>query len=171
MSYKWVPTGRNAYDIVDRASGETKWTATRVDLVFGSNSILRAYAEVYAQDDVGFDGDQLRCAFLEDGARQTARPGANLDDGAPFKRAGGRRGTMQDTRIEQKVLSKRLARRGLRQFGIVLFAHMRCSCFFATMAAERMAAIRLSGRAVPVSGCVVACAMVRDWCGRSEGRV
>jgi catalase-peroxidase len=51
MAYKWVPTGRNAYDIVDRASGETKFTATRVDLVFGSNSILRAYAEVYAQDD------------------------------------------------------------------------------------------------------------------------
>ena len=41
----------NAYDIVERVSGETKFTATRVDLVFGSNSILRAYAEVYAQDD------------------------------------------------------------------------------------------------------------------------
>ena len=39
------------YNIVDRKSGVTKWTATRVDLVFGSNSILRAYAEVYAQDD------------------------------------------------------------------------------------------------------------------------
>jgi catalase-peroxidase len=51
MANKWVPTGANAYDIVDRKSGQTKWTATRVDLVFGSNSILRAYAEVYAQDD------------------------------------------------------------------------------------------------------------------------
>lgn len=51
MSYSWKPTGRNSYDIVDRDSGATKWTATRVDLVFGSNSILRAYAEVYAQDD------------------------------------------------------------------------------------------------------------------------
>ncbi|MBC2771035.1 catalase/peroxidase HPI [Pusillimonas minor] len=51
MNYSWKPTGRNSYDIVDRASGVTKWTATRVDLVFGSNSILRAYAEVYAQDD------------------------------------------------------------------------------------------------------------------------
>ena len=51
MSYSWKPTGSNSYDIVDRASGTTKWTATRVDLVFGSNSILRAYAEVYAQDD------------------------------------------------------------------------------------------------------------------------
>ncbi|WP_071672558.1 catalase/peroxidase HPI [Nioella nitratireducens] len=51
MAYTWKPTGENLYDIVDRASGETKWTATRVDLVFGSNSILRAYAEVYAQDD------------------------------------------------------------------------------------------------------------------------
>jgi catalase-peroxidase len=39
------------YEIQERKSGETKWTATRVDLVFGSNSILRAIAEVYAQDD------------------------------------------------------------------------------------------------------------------------
>ena len=51
MNYQWKPTGRNSYDIVERNTGETKWTATRVDLVFGSNSILRAYAEVYAQDD------------------------------------------------------------------------------------------------------------------------
>jgi catalase-peroxidase len=51
MSYEWKPTGRNSYEIRDRKSGATKWTATRVDLVFGSNSILRAYAEVYAQDD------------------------------------------------------------------------------------------------------------------------
>ena len=36
---------------VDRKSGKVKWTATRIDLVFGSNSVLRAYAEVYAQDD------------------------------------------------------------------------------------------------------------------------
>ena len=51
MSYKWVPVASNLYEIQDRKSGATKWTATRVDLVFGSNSILRAYAEVYAQDD------------------------------------------------------------------------------------------------------------------------
>lgn len=51
MSNSWKPTGKNSYDIVDRNTGQTKWTATRVDLVFGSNSILRAYAEVYAQDD------------------------------------------------------------------------------------------------------------------------
>lgn len=51
MNYSWKPTGRNSYDIVERSSGKAKWTATRVDLVFGSNSILRAYAEVYAQDD------------------------------------------------------------------------------------------------------------------------
>ena len=51
MRYSWKPTGRNSYEIVERQSGKTKWTATRVDLVFGSNSILRAYAEVYAQDD------------------------------------------------------------------------------------------------------------------------
>jgi catalase-peroxidase len=51
MGFKWVPSGNGTYDIQDRASGDTKFTATRVDLVFGSNSILRAYAEVYAQDD------------------------------------------------------------------------------------------------------------------------
>ena len=51
MKYTWKPTGSNSYNVVDRKSGETKWTATRVDLVLGSNSILRAYAEVYAQDD------------------------------------------------------------------------------------------------------------------------
>lgn len=51
MSNKWEPTGRNSYNIVCRQTDKVKWTATRVDLVFGSNSILRAYAEVYAQDD------------------------------------------------------------------------------------------------------------------------
>ncbi|MDA0129530.1 catalase/peroxidase HPI [Vibrio sp. MarTm2] len=51
MRYRWQPTGRNSYALVDRATNEETWTATRVDLVFGSNSILRAYAEVYAQDD------------------------------------------------------------------------------------------------------------------------
>ena len=51
MQNQWIPTGENVYNIVDRKSGATKWTATRVDLVFGSNSILRSYAEVYAQDD------------------------------------------------------------------------------------------------------------------------
>ncbi|MCX4189708.1 catalase/peroxidase HPI [Methylophaga sp. OBS3] len=51
MANTWKPVGRNLYEINDRKTGATKWTATRVDLVFGSNSILRAYAEVYAQDD------------------------------------------------------------------------------------------------------------------------
>ncbi|WP_329354361.1 catalase/peroxidase HPI [Vibrio natriegens] len=51
MAYSWKPTGRNSYDICDRKTGEVKFTATRADLVFGSNSILRSYAEVYAQDD------------------------------------------------------------------------------------------------------------------------
>jgi len=51
MAYRWIPTGRNSYQIVDRKTGIAKWTATRVDLVFGSNAILRAYAELYAQDD------------------------------------------------------------------------------------------------------------------------
>ncbi|MDP2384835.1 MAG: catalase/peroxidase HPI [Bacteroidota bacterium] len=51
MKYSWKPSSDNLYHIVDRKSGATKWTATRVDLVFGSNSILRSYSEVYAQDD------------------------------------------------------------------------------------------------------------------------
>ena len=51
MNNTWKPTGNNLYEIRDRKTDSVKWTATRVDLVFGSNSILRAYAEVYAQDD------------------------------------------------------------------------------------------------------------------------
>jgi len=50
MAYAWKPKGKNLYDIVERKTGKTQWTATRIDLVFGSNSILRSYAEVYAQD-------------------------------------------------------------------------------------------------------------------------
>jgi catalase-peroxidase len=51
MTYVWEPAGSNLYNLRNRATGEVKFTATRADLVFGSNSILRAYAEVYAQDD------------------------------------------------------------------------------------------------------------------------
>ncbi|MDE2121706.1 MAG: catalase-peroxidase, partial [Betaproteobacteria bacterium] len=51
MSNTWTPAGDGLYQIRDRSSGALKWTATRVDLVFGSNSVLRSYAEVYAQDD------------------------------------------------------------------------------------------------------------------------
>ena len=51
MKYTWKPMGKNLYEIRDRASDTLKSTATRVDLVFGSSSILRAYAEFYAQDD------------------------------------------------------------------------------------------------------------------------
>ena len=51
MENTWKPVGKNLYEICDRKTGAVKWTATRVDLVFGSNSILRSYAEVYAQDD------------------------------------------------------------------------------------------------------------------------
>lgn len=51
MNYTWKPAGDNLYKIVERKTGKTKWTATRVDLVFGSNSILRAYSEFYAQFD------------------------------------------------------------------------------------------------------------------------
>ncbi|MCC4264134.1 catalase/peroxidase HPI [Oceanimonas baumannii] len=50
MNYRWQPAGDH-YEIRDRQSNEVKWTASRADLVFGSNSVLRAYAEVYAQDD------------------------------------------------------------------------------------------------------------------------
>jgi catalase-peroxidase len=51
MQYVWKPSGKNLYQICERKTGAVKWTATRVDLVFGSSSILRSYAEVYAQDD------------------------------------------------------------------------------------------------------------------------
>jgi catalase-peroxidase len=51
MGNEWKPRGKGLYDIVDRKSGKTKWTATHLDLTFGSNSILRAYSELYAQDD------------------------------------------------------------------------------------------------------------------------
>ena len=51
MSNTWKPIGDNLYEVRDRNTNVVKWTATRIDLVFGSNSILRSYAEVYAQDD------------------------------------------------------------------------------------------------------------------------
>lgn len=51
MKYQWKPTGNNTYQLIDRKSGQVAFTASRVDLVFGSNSILRSYAEFYAQDD------------------------------------------------------------------------------------------------------------------------
>ena len=51
MKYSWKPTGKNSYDIIERKNKKVKFTATRVDLVLGSNSILRSYAELYAQDD------------------------------------------------------------------------------------------------------------------------
>jgi catalase-peroxidase len=51
MGNVWKPASKDLYEIRDRKTGDLKWTATRMDLVFGSNSILRAYAEVYAQDD------------------------------------------------------------------------------------------------------------------------
>lgn len=51
MTYVWKAKDKQLFQICDRQSGEVKWTATRVDLIFGSNSTLRAYTEVYAQDD------------------------------------------------------------------------------------------------------------------------
>jgi catalase-peroxidase len=51
MGNTWKPAGNNLYEVRDRKTNEVKWTATRVDLVFGSSSILRSYAEFYAQDD------------------------------------------------------------------------------------------------------------------------
>jgi catalase-peroxidase len=53
MATAWKPSGDNAYEGRDRKSGVLRWTATRVDLVFGSNSQLRAISEVYAQHDNG----------------------------------------------------------------------------------------------------------------------
>ncbi|MGU5653112.1 catalase/peroxidase HPI [Aeromonas allosaccharophila] len=61
MDYQWLPKANNLYEIRDRRSGALKWTATRVDLVFGSNSVLRAYAEVYAQDD---NKEKFVCDFI-----------------------------------------------------------------------------------------------------------
>jgi catalase-peroxidase len=51
MTYVWEPAGYNLYNMRNRNNGQVKFTATRADLVFGSNSVLRSYAEVYAQDD------------------------------------------------------------------------------------------------------------------------
>jgi catalase-peroxidase len=53
MQYEWKPTSpaRHAFEASKRGGGKTSWTASRVDLVFGSNSVLRALSEVYAQDD------------------------------------------------------------------------------------------------------------------------
>jgi catalase-peroxidase len=51
MHHTWAPAGNGLYEVRERGSGAVKWTATRIDLVFGSNSILRAYSELYAQDD------------------------------------------------------------------------------------------------------------------------
>ena len=51
MANYWKPTENGVYEICDRKTGKTKWTASKIDLVFGSNSILRSYSEVYAQDD------------------------------------------------------------------------------------------------------------------------
>ena len=51
MNFQWIPGPDGLYDIVERRSRRKLWTATRVDLVFGSNSILRSYSEFYAQDD------------------------------------------------------------------------------------------------------------------------
>ena len=51
MDTVWNPTGENRFEGLDRKTGAKKWTATRVDLIFGSHSQLRALAEVYAQSD------------------------------------------------------------------------------------------------------------------------
>ncbi|MDP1631088.1 MAG: catalase/peroxidase HPI [Caulobacter sp.] len=59
MAYVWRPAANGLYELRDRKTDALKWTASRVDLVFGSNAILRAYAEVYAQDD-------SRAAFVHD---------------------------------------------------------------------------------------------------------
>jgi catalase-peroxidase len=61
MRYSWKPVSDNLYHIIDRKTGGTKWTATRVDLIFGSNSVLRSYSEVYAQDD---NKEKFVCDFV-----------------------------------------------------------------------------------------------------------
>jgi len=61
MNNTWAPTNDGTYEIRDRKTGAVKWTATRVDLVFGSNSVLRSYAELYAQDD---NKGKFACDFV-----------------------------------------------------------------------------------------------------------
>jgi catalase-peroxidase len=66
MGNFWAPVNDGLYEIRDRGTGKTKWTATRLDLVFGSNAILRSYCELYAQDD-------NRQKFVEDFAAAWAK--------------------------------------------------------------------------------------------------
>ena len=66
MDYSWKEAGKNLYEICDRKTGAVRWTATSIDLMFGSNSILRSYAEVYAQDDSNHK-------FVEDFAKAWAK--------------------------------------------------------------------------------------------------
>lgn len=61
MNNTWAPAKDGTYEIRDRKTGAVKWTATRVDLVFGSNSVLRSYAELYAQDD---NKGKFACDFV-----------------------------------------------------------------------------------------------------------
>ena len=51
MNNKWGVVKNNKFEIIDRSSGKVKWTASSIDLIFGSNSVLRSYSEIYAQDD------------------------------------------------------------------------------------------------------------------------
>jgi len=51
MSHAWAPAGNGLYEVRERSTGALKWTAARVDLIFGSNAVLRARFEFYAQDD------------------------------------------------------------------------------------------------------------------------
>jgi catalase-peroxidase len=51
MATTWTPAGENAYQGRDRTTNAVRWTGTRVDLIFGAHSQLRAYAEVYASAD------------------------------------------------------------------------------------------------------------------------
>lgn len=51
MANEWKSVSKNEYEVRDRKTDKVKWTATRVDLIFGSNSVLRSYAELCAQDD------------------------------------------------------------------------------------------------------------------------
>ena len=61
MDYKWEKVEANKFKLISRHDNQIKWTASRFDLIFGSNSILRSYAEHYAQDD---NNEKFICDFI-----------------------------------------------------------------------------------------------------------
>ena len=93
--WKASESAENVYEIRDLASGEVKWTATDVDLVFGSNSQLRALAEVYASDDARqkfVDDFVAAWAKVMDADRFDVRPGRDLPPRLRHRRDAGQVG-------------------------------------------------------------------------------